>query len=58
METWDDDLSRFEAQGAAPLPVADDRGFVANEGAQIWYASYGSGKPVILLHGGLGNSGN
>jgi pimeloyl-ACP methyl ester carboxylesterase len=54
----DDDLSRFEEEGATPLPVADEQGYVENEGARIWYASYGSGMPVVLLHGGLGNSGN
>ncbi len=58
METYDDDLSRFEAEGAAPLPVTEDQGYVENDGARIWYAAYGSGSPVILLHGGLGNSGN
>ena len=58
MDTYDDDLSRFEAEGAAPLPVTNDQGYVENKGARIWYASYGSGAPVILLHGGLGNSGN
>ena len=58
METYDDDLSRFEADGAAPLPVADDQGYVEHDGARIWYATYGSGWPVILLHGGLGHSGN
>ncbi|NJN83624.1 MAG: alpha/beta hydrolase [Caldilineaceae bacterium] len=58
MEKHDDDLSRFEAEGAAPLPVTNDQGYVENEGARIWYASYGSGAPVILLHGGLGHSGN
>ncbi len=58
METYDDDLSRFEADGAAPLPVTNEQGFVENDGARIWYAAYGSGSPVILLHGGLGNSGN
>jgi pimeloyl-ACP methyl ester carboxylesterase len=58
METYDDDLSRFEADGAAPLPVTNDQGYVENDGAQIWYATYGSGSPVILLHGGLGHSGN
>ncbi len=58
MEIYDDDLNRFEAEGAAPLPVTNDQGYVENEGAQIWYASYGSGAPVILLHGGLGNNGN
>src|SRR3954447_22314493 len=58
METYDDDLSRFAADGAAPLPVTDDQGYVEHDGARIWYASYGSGAPVILLHGGLGHSGN
>jgi pimeloyl-ACP methyl ester carboxylesterase len=58
METYDDDLSRFEADGAAPLPAAGDQGYVEHDGAQIWYATYGSGPPVILLHGGLGHSGN
>ena len=54
----DDDLSRFEADGAAPLPAAHDHGYVEHDGARIWYATYGSGAPVILLHGGLGHSGN
>jgi len=58
METYDDDLVKFEADGAAPLPVANDQGYVEHNGAQIWYATYGSGLPVILLHGGLGHSGN
>ena len=58
METYDDDLSRFEAEGAAPLPVTNDQGYVEHGDARIWYAAYGSGLPVILLHGGLGHSGN
>lgn len=58
MENEDDNLIRFEAEGAAPLPLTDEQGYVENDGARIWYASYGSGLPVILLHGGLGNSGN
>ncbi|MBV9787688.1 MAG: alpha/beta hydrolase [Chloroflexi bacterium] len=58
MATYDDDLSRFAADGAAPLPDTEDRGYVEHDGAQIWYAAYGSGQPMILLHGGLGNSGN
>ena len=58
MDTYDDDLSRFAAEGAAPLPVTPDHGYVEHDGARIWYASYGSGPPVILLHGGLGHSGN
>jgi pimeloyl-ACP methyl ester carboxylesterase len=58
MESYDDDLSKFEAEGADPLPITDKQGYVENDGARIWYASYGSGLPVILLHGGFGNSGN
>ena len=58
MEIHDDDLVRFEAEGAAPLPAAGDRGYVERAGARIWYAAYGAGRPAILLHGGLGNSGN
>ncbi|MGA9919244.1 MAG: alpha/beta hydrolase [Paraburkholderia sp.] len=58
MEFHDDDLTHFEAHGAAALPVSNDEGYVEHEGARIWYASYGTGTPVILLHGGLGHSGN
>jgi pimeloyl-ACP methyl ester carboxylesterase len=54
----DDDLRRFEADGAEPLPVTNDQGYVEHKGARIWYSTYGSGAPVILLHGGLGHSGN
>src|SRR5215813_7321570 len=58
MEAHDDDLSRFEADGALPLPITQNQGNVEHDGARIWYAAYGAGAPVILLHGGLGNSGN
>ena len=58
MKSHDDDLIRFEAEGALPLPQTKEQMYVENEGARIWYAAYGSGPPVILLHGGLGNSGN
>ena len=58
METRDDDLRMFEAEGAPALPTAIAAGYVQHDGAQIWYATYGSGAPVILLHGGLGNSDN
>ncbi len=49
---------RFEAEGARPLPDDGVEGHVVHDGARIWHASYGSGPAVILLHGGLGNSGN
>jgi pimeloyl-ACP methyl ester carboxylesterase len=58
MENYDDDLRRFEAEGTPALPTTTDQGYVEHDGARIWYASYGSGWPVILLHGGLGHSGN
>ena len=61
MESFDDDLLKFEAEGTAPLPDSDDQGYIEHDGARLWYATYGSGpseRAVILLHGGLGHSGN
>ncbi|HET9951323.1 MAG TPA: alpha/beta hydrolase [Candidatus Eisenbacteria bacterium] len=58
MEFRDDELLSFEAHGAAPLPDTGDEGYVEHDGAHIWHVSHGSGSPVILLHGGLGHSGN
>lgn len=58
IEMHDDDLAKFAVDGAAPLPVATEEGYMEHDGARIWYASYGTGRPVILLHGGLGHSGN
>jgi pimeloyl-ACP methyl ester carboxylesterase len=58
MEAYDDELRRFEANGATPLPVTDDTGSIENDGARIWYSTYGVGAPVVLLHGGLGHGGN
>ncbi|WP_345815858.1 alpha/beta hydrolase [Paraburkholderia sp. PREW-6R] len=54
----DDDLKRFETSGAPPLPASAESGYVEHNGARIWYACFGTGAPVILLHGGLGHSGN
>jgi pimeloyl-ACP methyl ester carboxylesterase len=58
VEMYDDDLSTFAAEGAPALPTATAEGHVEHDGAQIWYATYGEGAPVLLLHGGLGHSGN
>src|SRR5947209_1200524 len=58
VETYDDDLSKFAAEGAPALPTATAEGHVAHDGARIWYATDWYGPPVILLHGGLGHSGN
>jgi pimeloyl-ACP methyl ester carboxylesterase len=58
MEFRDNELLSFEATGVPVLPVADASGFVENKGSRIWYSVYGDGAPLILLHGGLGHSGN
>jgi pimeloyl-ACP methyl ester carboxylesterase len=38
------------------LPEADQSGLAPINKIQIWYATFGQGEPVILLHGGLANS--
>lgn len=38
------------------LPKAEHSGYAPINGIRIWYAEYGHGQPVILLHGGLANS--
>jgi pimeloyl-ACP methyl ester carboxylesterase len=58
MESYDDELRNFEAHGAARLPIATNEGYVDHSCARIWHATFGVGSPVILLHGGLGHSGN
>jgi pimeloyl-ACP methyl ester carboxylesterase len=38
------------------MPRSDSEGTVEVAGAKIFYTVYGKGDPVVLLHGGLGNS--
>lgn len=38
------------------MPASTASGFVEIAGAKIYYGIHGKGDPVILLHGGLGNS--
>lgn len=38
------------------LPKANQSGYVPVNGVKIWYAVFGHGRPVILLHGGLANA--
>ncbi len=38
------------------LPQAARSGYAPVNGIRIWYAEFGAGAPVILLHGGLANS--
>ena len=38
------------------LPRAEESGLAAVNGIRIWYATFGKGDPVVLLHGGLANA--
>src|SRR6202140_4895137 len=38
------------------LPTAAESGYAPVNGIKIWYATFGEGEPVILLHGGLANA--
>jgi pimeloyl-ACP methyl ester carboxylesterase len=38
------------------LPKAAQSGYAPINGVRIWYATFGNGDPVILLHGGLANA--
>jgi len=38
------------------LPKADRSGTAAVNGVHIWYAVFGHGSPIILVHGGAGSS--
>ncbi len=38
------------------LPKAEESGLAPVNGIKIWYATFGKGDPVVLLHGGLANA--
>ena len=38
------------------LPSAESSGYASINHVKIWYAVFGHGRPVILLHGGLANA--
>src|SRR5258707_3679210 len=48
---------RWEVLPPTPAPIHSERSGQANaNGISIYYAVYGQGSPVILLHGGLANA--
>ena len=38
------------------LPATSQSGLAPVNGIKIWYAVFGAGEPVIMLHGGLANA--
>ena len=38
------------------LPSSSESGYAKVNGVKIWYAVFGKGQPVVLLHGGLANA--
>ena len=38
------------------MPKAEESGYAPVNDIQMYYAVFGTGEPLILLHGGLGNS--
>ena len=40
----------------APMPAAASSGMAPVNGIAMYYATYGAGDPVLLIHGGLGNA--
>jgi pimeloyl-ACP methyl ester carboxylesterase len=40
----------------APMPTPAETGYAPVNGIQMFYAVYGSGDPVLLIHGGLGHA--
>jgi hypothetical protein len=39
MDSYDDELQRFEAHGAVPRPVTGHEDYLDDDGARIWYAT-------------------
>ena len=40
-------------EGSATMPTPTKSGYVPVTGGKVYYASYGEGAPLVLLHGGL-----
>lgn len=40
----------------AAMPAATETGYAKVNGIDMYYATYGSGDPVLLIHGGLGHA--
>jgi pimeloyl-ACP methyl ester carboxylesterase len=50
-------LERWQTLPPTPAPIAGEKsGFAKVNGINLYYATIGMGRPVVLLHGGLANS--
>ena len=48
---------RWETLPKAPaMPVSNVAGYAPVNGIHMYYAVYGAGDPVLLIHGGLGHA--
>ena len=52
----DDALDICAADGPPALPPGGDT--IERDGTRLWFASWGQGAAVLLLHGGMGNASN
>jgi pimeloyl-ACP methyl ester carboxylesterase len=52
----DDGLVQFAEDGPPALPLGGET--IEREGARVWFASFGQGPAVLLMHGGMGNANN
>jgi pimeloyl-ACP methyl ester carboxylesterase len=54
----DKDVRRFAASGLS-FPLRPTReGYFTSDDARLWFETFGTGVPVLLLHGGMGNGTN
>ena len=46
----------MEVPALPPMPEASETGMAPVNGIEMYYAVYGEGEPVLLIHGGLGHA--
>lgn len=46
--------SSIAQQGTAPMSTPIKSGYAPVNGVEVYYATYGKGDPIVLLHGGFG----
>jgi|GEM_PF-4596693 len=54
----DPELKHFAEHGLRHPRLPDSDGYFTSDDCRIHFAAFGSGRPVLLLHGGMGNGTN